>query len=53
MESGTILHLALLKKLSSNHPQCNYSSKFYKFRNKHPNLIATFYKPPPPPSTPF
>ena len=33
MESGTILHIALLKKLSSNVPECNYSNKFVRFRN--------------------
>ena len=33
MESGTILHLALLRKLSSNTPQCNYTNKFVRFRN--------------------
>ena len=33
MQSGTILHLALLKKLSSNTPNCNYTHKFTHFRN--------------------
>lgn len=34
MQSGTILHLALLKKLSSRSPQTKYSQRFAKFRIK-------------------
>ena len=33
MQSGTILHLALLKKLSCSTPHCNYAHKFARFRN--------------------
>lgn len=53
MESGTILHLALLKKLSSNHPQCNYSRKFDKFMNRHPTRMNTIYNTSSPILTPF
>lgn len=34
MDSGTILHIALLKKLSSHYPNDNVTSRFHHFKKE-------------------